>query len=67
MEVIVNQKGNQLSVSKSLVDNIATEYKMFTVIPKQEDIAKGFRPVGPMVEIFDDKGNSLTKGEMQYG
>jgi len=67
MEVIVNQKGNQLSVSKSLVDNIATEYKMFTVIPKQEDIAKAFRPVGPMVEIFDDKGNSLTKGEMQYG
>jgi len=68
LEVIVNQKGNQLTVSKSLVDNIATEYKMFTVIPKEEeDIAKGFRPAGPMVEIFDEKGNSLTKGEMQYG
>ena len=67
MEVIVNQKGNQLSVSKSLVDNIATEYKMIMSSPKEEDVAKGLRSVGPKVEIFDEKGNSLTKGEMQYG
>lgn len=67
LEIIVNQKGNQLSVTKSLVDNMATEYKMIMSSPKVEDTVKAFRPVGPAVEIFDEKGNSLTKGEMQYG
>lgn len=66
IEVTINQQGNQLKVQKSLVDNSLTDYKMIVSLP-EEITSKQFSPTGPAVEIFDEKGNSLTKGEMQYG
>lgn len=62
---ILKKEGEILSVDKSLFDETGTEY--INIIPISEHkMLKDIVPNNPLVEIFDEENNLLSKGNLEY-
>jgi len=66
IEVTVAQKGRKLSVNKKMAVEGGVKYQMIAAVPDMTR-ENPKPPEGPQVEILDEEGKVLAKGNMEYG